>query len=200
VICKLCKQDKNVLEFYFYIRNGKEYRRTTCRVCLVSIKRKRYKEDLEYRNKLKGQSLKYAHSKIGREKRRANRLKRAKTPKFKEYQRKWLLTEKGIRSRRGRVNRFSKTEKGFAANKRRHARRRSRFSDVVVNLTAIEWNEILKKFDNKCAYCGLSFTKEIPPTQDHKIPISKGGNHTKDNIVPSCKSCNSKKKDKIWLK
>ncbi|MCK4464389.1 MAG: HNH endonuclease [Bacteroidales bacterium] len=35
-------------------------------------------------------------------------------------------------------------------------------------------------------------------TKDHVIPISKGGDNTKENIVPACQSCNSKKFNKIF--
>ena len=31
-------------------------------------------------------------------------------------------------------------------------------------------------------------------TMDHIIPLSRGGRSTKDNLVPCCKVCNSKKK------
>ncbi|MEZ4578779.1 MAG: HNH endonuclease [Desulfobacterales bacterium] len=29
---------------------------------------------------------------------------------------------------------------------------------------------------------------------DHIVPISKGGQSTKNNVVPCCKTCNSEKK------
>ena len=34
-------------------------------------------------------------------------------------------------------------------------------------------------------------------TQDHVIPLSKGGQHIKENIVPACPSCNSKKGNRM---
>jgi 5-methylcytosine-specific restriction endonuclease McrA len=39
-------------------------------------------------------------------------------------------------------------------------------------------------------------------TLDHIIPITKGGNHIKDNVVPACGYCNSSKNNKLledWL-
>lgn len=44
-----------------------------------------------------------------------------------------------------------------------------------------------------CHYCGRS----IPPrelTMDHIVPLSRGGRSVKGNVVPACKTCNSKKK------
>jgi 5-methylcytosine-specific restriction endonuclease McrA len=44
-----------------------------------------------------------------------------------------------------------------------------------------------------CYYCGRKFSpSEL--TMDHKIPLSKGGNSDKENIVTACKECNNKKK------
>lgn len=60
----------------------------------------------------------------------------------------------------------------------------------VITLTAYEWQEVLNHFGNSCAYCGTQSERlEI----DHYIPLSKGGTHTQDNVVPACRSCNAKK-------
>lgn len=44
-----------------------------------------------------------------------------------------------------------------------------------------------------CFYC----KKPVKPgelTMDHIVPVSRGGMSTKGNVVPSCKPCNTKKK------
>ncbi|WP_136798753.1 MULTISPECIES: HNH endonuclease [Desulfosediminicola] len=47
-----------------------------------------------------------------------------------------------------------------------------------------------------CYYCGKKFTyKQL--TMDHLVPLSRGGRSTKDNLVPSCKKCNTKKKSML---
>jgi len=44
-----------------------------------------------------------------------------------------------------------------------------------------------------CYYCGRIFEpKDL--TMDHVVPLTRGGRSTKDNIVTSCKECNTKKK------
>lgn len=187
--CNRCEIEK--LESEYYLDRG--VYRGICKVCTRLVRNTYYET---HREETLAAAYKYNHSPKGVAKRKAWLAKRAKTAKFIEYQKKWAVTEKGKIARRGRVNRFSKTEKGFAANKKRHARRRSNLNNIVADLTTSEWKDILRKFGNRCAYCGISFTKKTPPTQDHVIPISKGGNHTKANIVPSCRPCNSKKKDK----
>jgi 5-methylcytosine-specific restriction endonuclease McrA len=53
--------------------------------------------------------------------------------------------------------------------------------------------ERLEKFEalgNVCFYCG----KAKPLTIDHDIPLARGGTDDIDNILPACRSCNSRKK------
>lgn len=58
-----------------------------------------------------------------------------------------------------------------------------------------EWQQILDKFENKCAYCKIALNELTPRdrTQDHVIPLVKGGPHSPDNVVPACRRCNLKK-------
>jgi len=45
-----------------------------------------------------------------------------------------------------------------------------------------------------CYYCHQKFPyKEL--TMDHLVPLARGGRSTKDNLVPACKDCNTKKKN-----
>lgn len=60
-------------------------------------------------------------------------------------------------------------------------------------LTLSQWEKILKAQNNKCAVCGIRFTEDNPPTEDHIKPLSKGGEHTSINIQALCRSCNSSK-------
>lgn len=68
-------------------------------------------------------------------------------------------------------------------------RHRAATRSLPSTLNVEQWNEIKNKFDNRCAYCGLETKLE----QDHFIPVSRGGGYTHQNVVPSCKSCNSRK-------
>ncbi len=54
-------------------------------------------------------------------------------------------------------------------------------------------NTIVEIFNGRCAYCGeLSGALHI----DHKIPKSKGGTNSLDNLYPACSNCNCFKSDK----
>lgn len=68
-------------------------------------------------------------------------------------------------------------------------KRMARKNNLPATLTNEEWKEIKNSFDDRCAYCGEKKTL----VQEHVIPLCRGGGYTKDNIVPSCASCNSKK-------
>ena len=65
-------------------------------------------------------------------------------------------------------------------------RRKARKKELLSNLTVKQWLEIKLYFNNKCCYCG----RELSLTQEHLIPLSKGGEYTVNNIIPACRSCN----------
>ena len=49
-----------------------------------------------------------------------------------------------------------------------------------------------------CYYCKQKVAyRNI--TMDHLVPLARGGKSTKDNLVPCCKTCNSKKKSMLPL-
>lgn len=61
---------------------------------------------------------------------------------------------------------------------------------AIGRFTPTEWRRMLVLYGNCCAYCGRH---RDYLTMDHVIPISKGGVHSWDNIVPACHFCNSRK-------
>jgi len=116
---------------------------------------------------------------------------------YKEYMKKWREENKEKISEQHK--KYRKTKEGRATVQRGHIKRRFQMKEIINTLTAEEWLDILKQHNFKCAYCGkdLAVAVSATPTRDHVIPISKGGNNIKENIVPSCRSCNSKKYNKI---
>jgi 5-methylcytosine-specific restriction endonuclease McrA len=122
--------------------------------------------------------------------RAASRNWRASHPeKMRELYQAW------VSSNRERVRELNRK---WCAEHPEH--RRPRYEAVRnSDFTFDQWLEVISEFDCKCVYCGRS---DVKLTMDHVIPISKGGPHTKDNIVPACRSCNSKKgaKDPSFFK
>jgi 5-methylcytosine-specific restriction endonuclease McrA len=73
-------------------------------------------------------------------------------------------------------------------------RRRALVANAPRNdLTREQWEAIKKHYKYRCVYCGKKMQRL---TMEHLTPFSKGGSNTLDNVVPACKSCNSKKRDR----
>ena len=76
-------------------------------------------------------------------------------------------------------------------------RRKARLLEVEINdFTLSEWRVIKQEFGYKCAYCGQS---NIKLEQEHIKPLSKGGDNTARNIIPSCRQCNQSKYNKDFF-
>ena len=73
-------------------------------------------------------------------------------------------------------------------------RRRALIANAAGNFTAKDFRLLCEAFENKCFYCG----EELPLGPDHMTPLSKGGSNKFDNIVPACRSCNSRKHAKTF--
>lgn len=70
------------------------------------------------------------------------------------------------------------------------------------NFTSKDWLYLMNKYEWKCVYCGKKLVKGNR-TLDHIIPISRNGEHTIENLIPCCVSCNSSKNNKLlseWSK
>jgi len=91
-------------------------------------------------------------------------------------------------------------EKIQAKSQRSHYRRKTLEKNYINTLTSKEWLDILEVYNYRCAYCDVEFDCENLPTRDHIIPLTKGGNNVKENIIPACRSCNSKKNNKLYSK
>ena len=76
------------------------------------------------------------------------------------------------------------------------ARRRAALAGVRFEFSEQAWRELLEAFGHRCAYCGRG---DVPMTKDHARPIVRGGDHTKENIVPACRRCNVRKHTKMPL-
>jgi len=62
--------------------------------------------------------------------------------------------------------------------------------------TFVQWEELKRQYSHTCPSCGRC-EPQVKLTEDHIIPISRGGTDNIDNIQPLCQSCNSTKYRKI---
>jgi 5-methylcytosine-specific restriction endonuclease McrA len=86
-----------------------------------------------------------------------------------------------------------------SSRKARAARRRKRrVGSVAHDLTDAQWAALQEAWGG-CAYCGAA---GVPLQRDCVLPISRGGRYTLDNVVPACRSCNSKCNEEVtgWLR
>lgn len=128
------------------------------------------------------------------------RNREAYVAKANEWNKQNSKRRREIVQKYGDANRGALNAKGVAwkrANPDRcithkHARR-SRELQAEGFHTTEEWQTIVAKHGSKCHWCG---TKAAKLARDHYLPLTKGGTNWASNIVPSCKSCNSKKHDR----
>ena len=127
---------------------------------------------------------------------KAYRLKKLQNPTWvaKDRAKQRAFVETNAERCKEYARKYRRTLKGKATTARRGAKRRAALDATECTLTADEWQSILERNKHKCYWCGKK-SKKL--TMDHVIPLSKGGRHVKENIVPACRSCNSKKADKI---
>lgn len=78
------------------------------------------------------------------------------------------------------------------------SQRRKRLKNVIGSHNFGEWETIKAQYNWTCPHCNKQ-EPQIKLTQDHIIPISKGGSNNIDNIQPLCGRCNSKKSAKILI-
>ena len=89
---------------------------------------------------------------------------------------------------------YQKANPQHARNQR--ARRRAQMGATVNCITRSEWEGLKASYHGLCVYCN---DRPETMTLDHLEPLNRGGDHTVENIVPSCARCNREKSDKSLL-
>ena len=74
--------------------------------------------------------------------------------------------------------------------------RRSRKLNANGSHTLAEWETLKAQYNWTCPACKKK-ESETTLSEDHIVPLSKGGSNNIENIQPLCRSCNSKKHTKI---
>ena len=117
----------------------------------------------------------------------------------KERTRIWRLAN--LERDRAKSREYARTHKAEAAVRSKRwaqehpdrilasmARRRAHLKGSGGSLTTEQWCAVHTELGDRCVYCGA---REV--TQDHDIPLTRGGQHERSNVVPACRSCNSSK-------
>lgn len=109
-----------------------------------------------------------------------------------DYLPRYYRTDRGRANVAAKNARWARSDRGrerlrLAAQRRRHVK-----AGLPATLTDGEWLAAVETFDGRCAYCRA----ERPLTQEHVVPLARGGGLVAANIVPACGSCNSSKFDR----
>ena len=166
--CSKCHESKP-LNMFSPHAGRKDGRKTYCKSCCNVARRAQYQANPE-KGRLAGR-IRY-HINPEKERAASQRWRQANPEKVRAASRAW-----------GRANPDKKRLK--------KARRRARKMNAPINdLSAAQFAEICAAFQHRCAYCGRKAKKL---TIDHVTPYAHNGSNTVWNVVPACKSCNSKK-------
>lgn len=208
-LCTTCKRELPLSEFYRK-KNGQS-RGATCRTCekarttawrrteqgKASAQRTNEKYNASERGKAK--RAEYNHTEKSRAMKEAWRQTengQACLARYRQSDKRKAVLKKYYESGKGRaaIARYQDTPKGRESLSRGVHKRRGRLSTVEATLTAQEWEAIKARQNYRCLICGKE-TERL--TRDHIIPLSKGGRHTADNIQALCRSCNSRKNNRL---
>jgi 5-methylcytosine-specific restriction endonuclease McrA len=190
--CNGCRETKQLQDFY-PSSTGSLGRAYYCRPCAKAKRREYYATRPDVRE---------------REQERSRRSQRVKLqdPEFAAADRiralAWAKANAEVVRLRNQEWRRANPERAAAQTKRyRDANpeksreyvetRRARKANAPVNdFTTADWLDLLDRFGHSCAYC---LRTGVPLQQEHLTPLSRGGEHSRSNIVPACGPCNNRK-------
>jgi 5-methylcytosine-specific restriction endonuclease McrA len=95
------------------------------------------------------------------------------------------LRRKGLREKGMRLAWWKKTTQNHM----------KRVEHGLPRLTFRQWKMRLEEYENSCAYCGVKKEDPMDLWIEHLQPLSKGGFHRIENVVPACQECNQRKGD-----
>lgn len=158
--------------------------------------KRRYREDEEYRERVKARAREWHH----------NNKDRASENKKRWYRENAEIARASNRDRWNRYREDPEWVERERARKRKEREeyphrwvasynaRRAREKAVEGKVTAKQIIEILESQGRKCVYCQVSLDKGYEV--DHIMPLALGGTNWPSNIQCLCRSCNRRKSSK----
>jgi 5-methylcytosine-specific restriction endonuclease McrA len=190
-LCKRCGKTQSLTEFYRDSKSISGYQ-YYCKTCYRVIGREQYHRNIhKYRAKSR-RSARAWYLKNKMPKTRTRMSKEQQTLRNRIASRKHYYSHHEQEKLRIKVYRALNPDMVRLQEKRRRARKMG----AIGSHTLREWEMLKKEYSYLCPFCQAS-EPEIRLTQDHIIPLSRGGGDDIDNIQPLCFSCNSSKQDKL---
>lgn len=120
-------------------------------------------------------------------------IEKCKPTMFKKGQKAWNKGLKGFNAGEKSPNWKGGVSKSPYFIAFRQARRNIRKLGNGGSHTMADWETLKAQYNWTCLACKKQ-EPQIRLTQDHIIPITKGGSDNIENIQPLCRSCNSRKR------
>jgi hypothetical protein len=143
---------------------------------------------------LRGKNARLKNPELSKAKRREEYL--ANIHAAKERARKWR--EANVERVRELKLAYAKTDKCKMANREKLWLRRAKKNQALAEgsepVTSKWFSELCSEQGDRCYYC---WDGERKLSADHVTPLVRGGKHIRENILPSCQSCNSRKNTKL---
>lgn len=91
---------------------------------------------------------------------------------------------------------YADSDRGKQIRRSNSHRRIARERNLQFSVNWEYFNWLCNAVDYRCLGCGKK-CEEL--TLDHQLPINRGGDNQEWNLMPLCKSCNSRKQDRLMF-
>lgn len=185
--CRICGFFKH-LDLFSRMKDARDGHHNICKSCDGARRRRQYYENHERelaaatktRERRKDEVTIYLQKYRAEHKEKANayskRYRQENKEKILDLNRRYLANNREKIRKQGQLS---------------YAKRKANGG----TFTNDEWFALCNQFGNVCVCCG----EQERLTVDHIIPITKGGTSDIGNLQPLCKSCNSRKGDRIII-
>lgn len=170
------------------------YTRGKCRCDGCSAAMREYQIAYRERNRSRIVEQERAHHRANADRRNRERRKRYAANVAHEHE---SAVDRYRRNREARVDTAIAWARANPERRQAHrsSRKAAKRAAGISLVTGRDWIRLCRRFDFRCAYCGTRASL----TQDHVVPIARGGRHAIGNLLPACMSCNASKGPRLLV-